>query len=59
MAAARESEIAWGRVTAVVGGIVVAYGLLRGISRTVRIAVNEVMYRHGGAGAWGQPKRRS
>jgi len=53
------TEVRWGRVTAVAGGAVVAYGLARGTARVVRIATNEVKYRIGGAGDWGRPGRRT
>lgn len=53
------TEVRWGRVTAVAGGVVVAYGLARGTARVVGIAVNEVKYRIGGAGSWERPGRRS
>jgi len=52
------AEIPWGRVGAVAGGVVVVYGLVLGAGRVLRIAANEVLYRHGGDGAWGQSTRR-
>ena len=51
------NEVPWGRVTVVAGGLVVAYGVMRGAYGALRIAANEVMYRVGGAGPWTRPDR--
>ena len=47
--------VSWGRVAAVLGGLVVAYALLRGIAGALGIAAGEVMYRAENAVDWIKP----